>query len=77
MQFYNDSFFIFSQVAAKEMKKKKQKQRFKEIEKRCLEKEMDVMKAYTDKPVQEHVSFILLYSTVQEKFLLAQTSMGK
>ncbi|XP_067048900.1 eukaryotic translation initiation factor 4 gamma 1-like isoform X2 [Acropora muricata] len=42
-------------VATKEMKKKKQKHRIKEIEKRSSEKEMDMMDAYTDKPVQEQV----------------------
>ncbi|XP_015747286.1 PREDICTED: eukaryotic translation initiation factor 4 gamma 1-like [Acropora digitifera] len=41
--------------ATKEMKKKKQKHRIKEIEKRSSEKEMDMMDAYTDKPVQEQV----------------------
>ena len=38
------------------MKKKKQKYRFKEIEKRSNEKEMDMMEGYTDKPVQEQVT---------------------
>ncbi|KAK2557679.1 Eukaryotic translation initiation factor 4 gamma 1 [Acropora cervicornis] len=42
-------------VATKEMKKKKQKHRLKEMEKRSSEKEMDMMDAYTDKPVQEQV----------------------
>ena len=42
------------------MKKKKQKHRIKEIEKRSSEKEMDMMEAYTDKPVQEQVSSSLL-----------------
>lgn len=37
------------------MKKKKQKHRLKEIEKRSSEKEMDMMEAYTEKPVQEEV----------------------
>ena len=50
------TFAFFSQVATKEMKKKKQKHRIKEIEKRSSEKEMDMMDAYTDKPVQEQVS---------------------
>ena len=38
------------------MKKKKQKHRIKRIEKQSSEKEMDMMAAYTDKPVQEQVS---------------------
>ena len=42
------------------MKKKKQKHRLKEIEKRSSEKEMDMMEAYTDKPVQEQVSSCFL-----------------
>ena len=37
------------------MKKKKQKHRLKEIEKRSSEKGMDLMEAYTEKPVQEEV----------------------
>ena len=37
------------------MKKKKQKHRLKEMEKRSSEKEMDLMEAYTEKPVQEEV----------------------
>ena len=54
------TFAFFSQVATKEMKKKKQKHRIKEIEKRSSEKEMDMMDAYTDKPVQEQVSSCFL-----------------
>ena len=37
------------------MKKKKQKHRLKEIEKRSSEKEMSMLEAYTEKPVQEEV----------------------
>ena len=43
-------------ISAKvDMKKKKQKQRLKEMEKRSSEKGMDLMEAYTEKPVQEEV----------------------
>lgn len=58
------------------MKKEKKRQHIKEKEKRSSAEEIDVTEAYTDKPVQEQVStmilhvsfsfFILLYSTVQE-----------
>ena len=47
---------IFSQVANREMKKKKQKQHFKEVEKRSSEEQVDLMESYTDKPVEEKVS---------------------
>ena len=47
------------------MKKKKQKHRLKEIEKRSSEKGMDLMEAYTEKPVQEEV-----YSCHEKKFLV-------
>ena len=59
------TFAFFSQVATKEMKKKKQKHRLKEIEKRSSEKEMDMMEAYTDKPVQEQViSYFLAHDVI-------------
>ena len=38
------------------MKKKKQKQDFKEMEKRSSEEQVDLMESYTDKPVEEKVS---------------------
>ena len=60
MQFCDEPCAFFSQVATKEMKKKKQKHRIKEMEKRSSEKEMDMMDAYTDKPVQEQVSSCFL-----------------
>ena len=46
-------------ILAKDMKKKKQKQRLKDMEKRSSEKGMDLMEAYTEKPVQEEVNNIV------------------
>lgn len=43
------------------MKKKKQKQRLKDMEKRSSEKGMDLMEAYTEKPVKEEVNTDLTY----------------
>ena len=42
-------------VSAKDMKKKKQKQRLKEMERRSSERGMDLMEAYTEIPVEEEV----------------------
>ena len=52
--------------------KKKQKQRIKEMEKRSSGKEMDMMEAYTDKPVQEEVSssFWYMMSYLAYNFLI-------
>ena len=43
---------------AKDMKKKKQKQRLKDMEKRSSEKGMDLMEAYTEKPPKEEVKTV-------------------
>ena len=40
------------------MKKKKQKQRLKDMEKRSSEKGMDLMEAYTEKPPKEEVKTV-------------------
>ena len=42
-------------ISAKDMKKKKQKQRFKDMDKRSSENLNDLMEAYTEKPVKEEV----------------------
>ena len=47
------------------MKKKKQKQRLKEMEKRSSEKGNDMMEAYTEKPVQEEVRVLVLMDYIK------------
>ncbi|XP_022793221.1 uncharacterized protein LOC111332190 [Stylophora pistillata] len=44
------------QGAVKDMKKKKQNKRLKDMEKRFSAKEVDLMDAYTEKPVKEEVN---------------------
>ena len=43
-------------VVGKDMKKKKQNKRLKDMEKRFSEKGVDLMDAYTEKPVKEEVN---------------------
>ena len=47
--------WLWSYLAKDNMKKKKQKQRLKDMEKRSSEKGMDLMEAYTEKPPKEEV----------------------
>ena len=51
-------FYIasFCAVVGKDMKKKKQNKRLKDMEKRFSEKGVDLMDAYTEKPVKEEVN---------------------
>lgn len=53
-KFYIASFWDV--VVGKDMKKKKQNKRLKDMEKRFSEKGVDLMDAYTEKPVKEEVN---------------------
>lgn len=50
--------WLFLFLAKDNMKKKKQKQRLKDMEKRSSEKEMDLMEAYTERPPKEEVKTV-------------------
>ena len=56
---------------AKDMKKKKQKHRFKDMDKRSSEKGNDLMEAYTEKPPKEEVKQFHSCSGTCLKTLLA------
>ncbi|XP_068754257.1 eukaryotic translation initiation factor 4 gamma 1-like isoform X2 [Montipora capricornis] len=51
----DDDPWEIKEVPPRDMKKKKQKHRLREMEKRSSEKETDMMEAYTEKPVQQEL----------------------
>lgn len=55
------------------MKKKKQKQRLKDMEKRSSEKGNDLMEAYTEKPPKEEVKIVSHLSIVRNMHIMQIT----